>query len=204
MVEAESNQSDLPSREKIQMRIPIRVIASILMGLVLLSTQSAAAQQASEKLLYGIRIGVLAHDVNHLWSGSRAEGGADINAEIVFNQPSFSILSGRLLPNIGLSINSHKDTSRIYAGCIWEFLIGSVFFANSGLGLAVHNGDLDSDDENNKQLGSRLLFRIPIEIGLSWREHHRFSLMFDHISNAYLASPNEGLDTIGVRYGFQF
>jgi hypothetical protein len=28
--------------------------------------------------------------------------------------------------------------------------------------------------------------------------------MFDHVSNAYLASPNEGMDTVGVRYGFQF
>jgi hypothetical protein len=28
--------------------------------------------------------------------------------------------------------------------------------------------------------------------------------MFDHISNAYLASPNEGMDTLGVRYGYQF
>jgi hypothetical protein len=27
---------------------------------------------------------------------------------------------------------------------------------------------------------------------------------FDHISNAELASPNEGLDTLGVRYGYRF
>jgi len=79
-----------------------------------------------------------------------------------------------------------------------------MFFANSGIGLAVHDGDLDSDDRDKKQLGSKLLFRIPIEIGISFGEHHRLSVMFDHISNAYLASPNEGLDTIGIRYGLQF
>jgi hypothetical protein len=36
------------------------------------------------------------------------------------------------------------------------------------------------------------------------QERHRISILFDHMSNAYLASPNEGMDTIGVRYGFQF
>jgi len=186
------------------MQLPIRFFAAIAMAMILFSNDPARAQQTSEKTLYGLRIGVLAHDVDHLWSRSRAEGGVDMNAEVVFNQPSFSILTGRLLPNVGASINSQKDTSKLYGGFIWEFLIGPVFFVNSGIGLAVQDGDLDSDDENKKQLGSRLLFRVPFEIGISLGERHRLSVMFDHISNAYLASPNEGLDTIGVRYGFQF
>lgn len=82
--------------------------------------------------------------------------------------------------------------------------VGGVFFFNTGAGLALHDGDLDRDESNEKQLGSRLLFRIPFEVGLSWGGRHRLSLMFDHVSNAYLASPNEGLDTLGLRYGFQF
>jgi hypothetical protein len=68
----------------------------------------------------------------------------------------------------------------------------------------VHNGQLESDDANNKQLGSRVLFRVPIEFGFAIGKHHRISIMFDHISNADLADPNEGLDTLGLRYGFQF
>jgi hypothetical protein len=28
--------------------------------------------------------------------------------------------------------------------------------------------------------------------------------MFDHVSNAYLAEPNDGLDTIGIRYIYRF
>ena len=186
------------------MQLRIRFFTAIAMVMILFSNDPVRAQQPSEKTLYGFRIGVLAHDIDHLWSGSRAEGGFDINAELVFSQPSFSILNGRVLPNIGASINSQKDTSKLYGGFIWEFLIGPMFFANSGIGLAVHDGDLDSDDRDKKQLGSRLLFRIPIEIGISFGEHHRLSVMFDHISNAYLASPNEGLDTLGIRYGFQF
>jgi hypothetical protein len=32
--------------------------------------------------------GILAHDVDGLWSGTRKEDGTDINGEIVFNDPS--------------------------------------------------------------------------------------------------------------------
>jgi hypothetical protein len=30
------------------------------------------------------------------------------------------------------------------------------------------------------------------------------SILFAHISNAYPADPNQGLDVLGVRYGIQF
>ncbi|MGZ8955779.1 MAG: acyloxyacyl hydrolase [Methylovulum sp.] len=29
-------------------------------------------------------------------------------------------------------------------------------------------------------------------------------MMLDHISNAGLADPNEGMDNVGIRYGFRF
>jgi hypothetical protein len=170
---------------------------------------SVQAQDSSEKafastILYGIRIGVLAHDVGGLWSHSRAEAGVDVNAEIVFNKPSLKLWQGAILPNIGASINSRHDTSKVYGGLLWEYVFDNGFFVNSGGGLAVHNGQLESDDSNKKQLGSRVLFRVPIEFGFTIQERHRISVLFDHMSNAYLATPNEGMDTIGVRYGFQF
>ena len=171
--------------------------------------QSAQAQDSSDKtssdsIFYGLRLGLLAHDVGGLWSHSRAEGGVDINAEFVFKRPSLKLLAGSVYPNIGVSINNQGGTSKFYGGLLWEFLFENGLFANTGVGLAIHNGQLESDDANNKQLGSRILFRIPIEFGFTIYERHRLSIMFDHISNAYLASPNEGLDTLGVRYGFQF
>lgn len=184
-----------------------------LAGLIVLFSgtfiQSLLAQDSSDKnlnhsIFYGIRLGLLAHDVGGLWSHSRAEGGADINVEIVFGKPSLKLMAGSILPNMGVSINSQGGTSKAYGGLLWEFLFDNGLFANSGIGLAVHNGQLESDDANKKQLGSHILFRIPIELGFTIYERHRLSIMFDHISNAYLASPNEGLDTLGVRYGFQF
>ncbi len=65
----------------------------------LLATPAAAQQAASvpeEGWLYELSAGVLAHDVDGLWSGSRAEDGVDVNAELVLRRPSFALLSGSI------------------------------------------------------------------------------------------------------------
>jgi hypothetical protein len=148
--------------------------------------------------------GVLAHDVGGLWSGTREEDGVDINGEIVFCRSGIPVLAGTLRPNLGLSVNSQGDTSKLYGGVLWEIKTQSGVFVAAGLGAAAHNGELDTDDEDKKSLGSRVLFRIPIEFGYQLDAHHSLSILFDHVSNAGLASPNEGLDTIGIRYGYVF
>ena len=163
-----------------------------------MSTKNGAAW------LHAIRTGVLKHDVDDLWSGTRKEGGVDLNAEIIFNRPSFSLLSGNVRPNLGASINTQGDTSKLYGGILWELAMKSGIFLNLGIGAAVHNGELDTSQEDKKSLGTRVLFRIPIEIGYSLSEHHQISILFDHVSNAFLVDPNEGLDTLGLRYGYRF
>ena len=164
----------------------------------------AEEQSASQrhKWLYEIRAGILAHDVP-LWSRTRQEGGVDFNAEFIFGFPKFELLSGIVYSNLGFSLNSQGDTSKIYSGLLWEYMWDTGLFLNLGLGLAAHDGKLDPDDDK-KALGSRILFRIPIEFGLLFTEHQGLSIMFDHVSNAYLVDPNEGLDTIGLRYTYRF
>ena len=70
--------------------------------------------------------------------------------------------------------------------------------------VSPYDGKLDTKRRDRKSLGSRILFHIPIELGLEIKKHHRVSLFFDHVSNAYLADKNDGLDTLGVRYGYKF
>lgn len=180
--------------------------------LIMLCTLLAAPVKATEPMenkneahwFQEIRLGVLAHDVDHLWSGSRREGGVDLNAEIVFGRPNFSLLSGKMNPNFGLSVNTQGDTSSIYGGILWEWQAKSGVFFDLGLGAAVHNGKLDTENEDKKSLGSRVLFRIPIELGYAITDHHQISILFVHMSNGYLANPNQGLDELGLRYGYRF
>ena len=154
--------------------------------------------------LYEIRVGVLAHDVDGLWSGLRKEGGVDFNAEIIYRHPSFPLLLGTVRPNSGLSINNRGYTSKVYGGLLWEIEMKSGMFLTLGVGAAVHDGELETSKEDKKELGSRVLIRIPIEFGYELNRRHRVSIGFDHVSNASLANPNEGLDTLGLRYGYRF
>ena len=161
-------------------------------------------QQQDTKWLHEVRLGVLAHDVDNMWSGSRKESGSDFNGELIFDRMNCNILSGTVRPNLGASINSSGDTSKLYGGLIWESKIRSSMFLNMGLGAAIHNGESLSKSNDMKSLGSSLLFRVPFEFGFEIDKHHRISIMFDHISNGYIKEPNEGLDTLGIRYGFRF
>lgn len=172
--------------------------------LVLSCTTDIDANDKTEEVIKEIKLGVFLHDVDGLWSGNSKEAGTDFNAEIELNFPILSIFSGTIYPNFGLLLNDSGNTSNIYAGVIWDRKIMSTFFLNLGIGIAVHNGETETKSENKKGLGSVVLFRIPVEVGYIVHKHHRLSLFFVHLSNAYLAYPNEGMDDLGLRYTYHF
>lgn len=186
----------------------IEILSVVIILFVVLTTPSIGFEstygQIEPPLLYEIRTGVLVHDVDGLWSGSQKESGVDYNFEIILSRPSFPFLLGTVYPSSGLSINNRGNTNKLYLGLLWEREIKSGVFLNLGIGAAWHDGNLETSDRDKKELGSRFLFRIPIEIGYALNKHHRLSIAFDHISNAYLAHPNEGMDSLGLRYGYRF
>lgn len=151
-----------------------------------------------------IRFGLAAHDVDGLWSGASKEDGADLIAEVIFRRSLFRLFSATAYPQLGASINTRGYTSQVYGGLVLRWELPAAFFFSTGCGLALHNGERDTTASDQKSLGSRVLFRIPIEIGYAVNRHHCVGLEFAHVSNAYLASPNEGLDTIGLVYGYRF
>ena len=154
--------------------------------------------------LYEVSFGVLGHDVDGLWSGSRAEDGVDLNVELVTRRANVAFLSDTLRPYVGLTVNTRGDTSKLYSGFAWHYRTDSGWLFKLGLGLAAHDGERETLRSDKKQLGSQVLFHIPIEIGHDLGARHRISLYFDHVSNASLGDKNEGLDTLGIRYGYHF
>lgn len=184
--------------------MPARVLVALLMGLCLLTgADPALAQEALAGTGIEIRGGVLAHDVPGLWSGFRLERGVDINAEVLFGG-GLPFLGGTIRPAIGGSVNTQGYTSKGYIDARWEIEGPSRIFFGTGLGAAVHDGVLDTREPDRKALGARVLFHIPIEVGLRLDERQSISIYFEHTSNAFLAKDNEGMDNIGVRYGFRF
>ena len=133
----------------------------------------------------------------------RRAGPADINIEAIFS-PSVPFLGGTISPALGGSISTIGATSDVYLDARWQMEMGRGIFLGLGLGGAVHNGQLQLEDWDRKALGSRVLFHIPVEIGYRLDEHNSLSAYFEHMSNAYTVDPNEGMDRLGVRYGYRF
>jgi lipid A 3-O-deacylase len=158
---------------------------------------SALAQQG---ILYEMRAGVLAHDVD-LWAARGVEDGTTFNGELVFT-PSYDLLGGKIRPAIGASLTTQDGTSYGYADAKWEWA-GPTFFFGLGLGGAVHDGSKNGS-RNEKALGSRVLFHVPAEIGWQFTDTNRVSLYFEHVSNGYTRDRNEGLDNIGLRLSHRF
>ena len=189
----------------------MRRLAAIVVG-SLLAAGGACAQAASPetaagdtvaRYLYAAKGGVLAHDVGDLWSGTHLEPGVTFNGELVF-APHLDVLWGSIRPNLGASVATAGGTSYGYAGAVYEVNFPSGFFFNIGVGGAVHDGDLRVEHADKKALGSRVLFHIPIEAGIEFAEHYRVAAYFEHVSNGYFASPNEGLDNLGLRVAYRF
>jgi hypothetical protein len=173
-------------------------------GAALLCAIGCSAPASAGDIVSEVKVGVLAHDVPNLWSGfQREENGADINAEVILS-PSLMFLGGVVRPAIGGTLNTQGDTSHAYIDARWQYEGPSGIFLGLGVGAAIHDGNLDASDPDKKALGSRVLFHIPAEVGLRLDDHNSLSVYFEHTSNAYTLDENEGLDRLGVRYGYRF
>ncbi len=185
------------------LRLSPRMLLAMSMLMLLVVTAAKAARGQAAPFISEIKLGILSHDTPGLWSGFRLERGIDINGEVAFGQ-GLQVLGGAIQPVLGGSWNTSGGTSRAYGDLRWQWETPSRIFFAIGLGAAVHNGVLDTTDPQRKALGGRVLFHVPVEIGYRFDRHQSLSLYFEHISNANSATRNEGLDAIGVRYGYKF
>ncbi len=162
------------------------------------------ATEATDSIFSEIRIGWLAHDIDAV--SFNREDGSNINAELLFTPLPLEIFHkiGSPRPHLGTSINSHGDTSQIYAGFTWQWKLPNRFFIEAMFGGAFHDGNTDLETSDRKALGSKVLFRLGTSLGYHINEHINISILFDHISNAYLKEENEGMDNLGIRIGYRF
>jgi lipid A 3-O-deacylase len=181
----------------------MRMLLPVLLGLAI-ALVAQPEKACAQNVVHEIKLGVLYHDPGSLWSTFSAEpASADLNIEVLL-APSQIFMGGTLRPALGGSINTQGATSSGYIDARWQYDWSNGMFFGTGVGVALHDGHLDDGRADRKQLGSRVLFHIPIEVGYRFDAHSSFSVYFEHMSNAYIVSPNEGLDRLGVRYGYRF
>ncbi len=154
------------------------------------------------RILSEIRFGVFVHDQGPF--SRNEEDGVDFNFELLFTSPA--ILEGMWSPrpHFGATVNGSGDTSQVYLGLTWEWPFGRDWYLDFSLGGAAHDGKTKTNRIDRKELGCRVLFRESIELGYRLGTRHAISAFLDHLSNANICDKNEGLESLGVRYGYRF
>ena len=174
----------------------------------------ADSLEGLDGFLSEFRLGVLDHDLGLF--GSQRESGLDLNMEVLFVAPEILEVIWLPRPHLGVTVNTEGDTSFLYAGGTWDIAIildrtfgweiWEPLLIEGVLGLALHNGELSVPGRQTsaKALGCRVLFREALSLGVRFWTHHSLSVSLDHISNAGLCDNNDGLETLGIRYGYRF
>lgn len=160
-----------------------------------------------------LRLGVLSHDLAFTGRAGltfpnplrhRHESGVNVSGEVLFVSPGILRYIGSPRPRVGASLNLAGYTNDAYADLDWGHAFRAGPFAEAFLGGAWHDGALRRANPERSELGARFLFHIGLEAG--WRLHGRpgVSVMWEHLSNGGFGRPNQGLDRLGIRYGYRF
>ncbi len=138
-----------------------------------------------------------------------------INAEVIFDEPEFLKWALSPQPYVGGMVNLEGDTSYVGAGLLWRQSIGDRLYGDFGLGLAIHDGTLfiprNSPDLfprlfEEREYGSRVLFRPQLTVGYRVSDDWASEIFFEHLSHANILDnrANDGVDIVGARVAKRF
>lgn len=169
---------------------------------VFASLAACLPASAQSSVIYEVRGSVLAHDVP-IVAGGKSESGVSFNGEVAFT-PNIPLFGGVIRPALGGTFTPNMQTSWAYLDARWEYA-GPLFFFAIGVGPSIHTGDeLYYSSPGQKGLGSRVLFHIPLEVGVQVTPYNRVAFYYEHASNGFTAYPNPGMDNLGIRLAHRF
>jgi len=174
-----------------------------------------------------VKGGVWAHDVTN---NNNQSYSIDLNLELAFeatNPLDFrnSTLNFILNPRgiVGGVFNVEGDTHQAYVALDWMYQFENGMFVEGSFGGVGHTGNLTQAteacpagttcslagnrrylDTGEPTLGSSILFREHAEVGYRMDSGWTVSVLGAHMSNAGLDGDNDGMDFIGLRFGFDF
>ena len=188
----------------------MRVVAGAAVAAAMLGICRAEAAE--------VWLGAYDHDVHDAMSIGRYEAGAQLGAGYIGAPLEPLRLLGRPSPYVLAAVNTDGGTNYAAAGLAWRVSLGQRLYVRPGLGLAVHDGDVDfpspyepgltSDQRHARfqrgreeiDLGARVL--LEPELALGWRVSDRLAVeaSWMHVSHGRIAGgQNPGLSDVGVR-----
>ena len=132
--------------------------------------------------------------------------GGVVNFEVVAPSPDFLARIGAPRPYIGTDIAISDDAIHVvYAGLNWEaYVTRRLYFGFSGGGSWNTGPKQTAASGASKNLGSVILFHLQLSIGFDITEKLTAQVYLNHVSNAYIANSNPGLESVGGRVGVRF
>ena len=148
------------------------------------------------------RVGAATHGI-----ASAETGTIDANVEWLMPAFDFGSTGGFTLhPQIGADINTQGRTSAGFAGFAGVVTLPGGIFVEADLGGSVNNGYTSNppSGSNRSELGCTALFREAFVIGVPLSDRLSVMAMAEHMSNANLCQPNNGITNVGVKLGYSF
>lgn len=194
---------------------------TIVVSAIACAVATGAPAMAQVDWLSEVRLGVVAHDLDLLGDGSGGtESGVNIQAEIVLESPKALSWAFSPRPWGQFSVNTDGDTNYGGIGLAWTTPRERRIFGEVDFGVVIHDGVInvppisDNPDEIAKRIrlaetrvlfGSRELFRTALGLGVRVTDTIDAQLVIEHLSHGqvFADGKNEGLDTIGVRFGYR-
>ncbi len=166
----------------------------------ILASPFAPAEAQPPAILDSVYGGVSIHDIP-----TDEEGGLDGTFELRTAPVFGHDWTIEVLPTIGASVSFSGETNTAWLGGTARYMLTDSLFIEGFLGLSIHDADTPVQT-NGADLGCTLLFREGA--GLGYRNGpHALSLYGSHISHGGILcsdDANDGLTTLGIRYGYHF
>lgn len=165
-----------------------------------------------------IHVGVMAHNICVTdCKNAGKEDGPNVEFQVSFDSPAFLSWAGSPQPYVMASINTAGETSFGGFGLEWRWEFADGWALEPGFGYIIHNGETNNPFPNGSPqaqafadehvlLGSEDLFRTSLGLTRDFEGPWEAQLFFEHLSHGQIlgSGRNQGLDQIGIRFGYQF
>lgn len=186
--------------------------AKIVGGCVIASALFAGPALGQALVLDEVRGGIFAHNA---YSGfvptslafdfSRIE---NVKFSALFSAPAFEEPWWLFSPRVefGGTFNlAGRGENFVHANLNWQFgLFETPLYLEFGLGAGLTDGALAGAKAPARNFGCPLNFYESMGIGAHLSETVTATLVYEHISNLGLCTPNQGISHVGVQIGFKF
>ncbi|MBY0566301.1 MAG: acyloxyacyl hydrolase [Hyphomonadaceae bacterium] len=175
----------------------------------------APANADVEELRIGV-VGNIRSDQGDIVEGKHE--GENIELDIISSSPDFLNIIGSPRPYAMVSVATEGDGVNFGGiGVLWRWEFADGWALEPGFGYIIHDGEIDNPfpdnspagnafEEDNQLLGSRDLFRTSFALEREIGDRFALQLYWQHMSHGQIldSGRNQGLDYVGVRFGYRF